>query len=192
MNKIILENIDISFDLDAIAAPAHIRKGSSLYRKMETAIPNAQQTVKPKAVVKICNVDSVQNGITSINGVDIKSSSISEKLHAGDKIFLYVVTAGDAPGDIDDAIDGYIMYVLESAALAQGCQAVKKHLQGEYRYKEMGFFEPGSLPDWPIENNKVIFEMIGTVTQDIGVSLKSSHFMKPNNTLSGIMFAADK
>jgi hypothetical protein len=48
--------------------------------------------------------------------------------------------------------------------------------------------QPGSLPDWPIDQQKPLFEILGPIPEKIQVRLTSSCLMLPTNSLSGIYF----
>ena len=50
---------------------------------------------------------------------------------------------------------------------------------------------PGSLKEWPITGQLPLFEALGGVTADIGVSLAESMLMSPVKSVSGIMFQGD-
>ena len=51
---------------------------------------------------------------------------------------------------------------------------------------------PGSLPDWPLEEQRVLFELLGETRKTIGVELTESLFMVPVKSLSGIVFTNEE
>ena len=50
---------------------------------------------------------------------------------------------------------------------------------------------PGSLEDWPIEQQAPLFEMLGDVEDLIGVKLNDSLLMLPAKSISGIYFPTE-
>ena len=50
---------------------------------------------------------------------------------------------------------------------------------------------PGSLKDWPIEEQRPLFEIIGDVEGTIGVRLSESLLMIPRKSVSGLFFSTD-
>jgi len=50
---------------------------------------------------------------------------------------------------------------------------------------------PGSLPNWPIEQQKPLFELFGDVQATIGVKLTDSLLMLPAKSVSGIYFPTE-
>jgi predicted transcriptional regulator len=50
---------------------------------------------------------------------------------------------------------------------------------------------PGSLKDWPIEEQRALFAILGDVEGSIGVRLSESLVMIPSKSLSGIYFPTE-
>ena len=55
----------------------------------------------------------------------------------------------------------------------------------------MSFMNPGSLADWPIEEQKPLFRLIGDVEVAIGVKLTKNYLMIPTKSVSGIYFPTE-
>jgi hypothetical protein len=47
---------------------------------------------------------------------------------------------------------------------------------------------PGSLEDWPIEQQRPLFSLLGNVEASIGVKLNKSLLMIPRKSVSGVYF----
>ena len=50
---------------------------------------------------------------------------------------------------------------------------------------------PGSLEDWPISEQRPLFEILGDIQDAIGVQLKDSLMMSPVQSVSGIIFPTE-
>jgi len=50
---------------------------------------------------------------------------------------------------------------------------------------------PGSLTDWPIEEQRLLFSLLGNVEASIGVKLSRSLVMIPQKSISGIYFPTE-
>jgi len=50
---------------------------------------------------------------------------------------------------------------------------------------------PGSLVDWPIEEQAPLFKLLGDVENSIGVKLTDSLLMLPAKSISGIYFPTE-
>ena len=51
---------------------------------------------------------------------------------------------------------------------------------------------PGSLPDWPIQQQRPLFQLLGDPNTAIGVELTASYLMEPNKSVSGIRFPTEE
>ena len=76
-----------------------------------------------------------------------------------------------------------------SKVMADNLKEIKK-ISDKFGYRDLAMMTPGSLPDWPIVNNKDLFAMIDNVAEDIGVSLNEHYYMLPYNSVSGIIFSS--
>jgi hypothetical protein len=47
---------------------------------------------------------------------------------------------------------------------------------------------PGSLHDWPLKEQRVLFDMLGDPKATIGVELLHTYLMRPAKTVSGLLF----
>ncbi len=187
MDKILFDNIEIMMDADKVAAMAHIRPSSGFYDELVDAVSIAQRLVKPKAVLKKFAVEQADEHSALIGGVRFDGV----KLQGKNEVYLYVITAGEALRASGEVEEDLIIYYLESSALEQAHNYVSAYLRETAGCKNTSFFEPGTTEGFAITYNKEIFELIGGVEDAIGVTLKASHFMNPNHTLSGIMFEAE-
>ncbi|MFA0815422.1 MAG: hypothetical protein ACC608_06495 [Anaerofustis sp.] len=188
MERIILTDIPVSYDPEAIAATAHIRKESDMYEDLEAGAPLAKAAVKARAVLKQFPVDSAEGDTVTIAGTPFQSKTVCDAVAGQPYVYLGVVSAGEEISALDDIEDEIVAYYLETNTLKQACDATRAYLNEHCGYQNADFFEPGSIADFAIENNQTVFTMLGTVTEDIGVVLRDSGFMKPTITLSGIFY----
>jgi hypothetical protein len=66
--------------------------------------------------------------------------------------------------------------------------ALSDHIAAAYAPGDMSAMNPGSLADWPIEQQRVLFDLFGAGAQQIGVRLSDSLLMVPTKTVSGMYF----
>ena len=52
--------------------------------------------------------------------------------------------------------------------------------------------QPGSLPVWPIEEQRQLFKVMGSLASDAGITLLPSCLMRPAYSVSGIYFQTEK
>lgn len=83
--------------------------------------------------------------------------------------------------------------LIKTQLLGAANRHLSNHLHHRFRLGKTATMRPGSgdATVWPIEQQKGLFALLGTVQEELGVRLTESCLMMPNKTISGIMFAAE-
>jgi hypothetical protein len=73
-------------------------------------------------------------------------------------------------------------------------EALHARLLDEFKLEKKASMNPGSGDRrlWPLEEQGVLFGLLGNVTESIGVILTESWLMMPNKSVSGFYFKTDK
>jgi hypothetical protein len=111
------------------------------------------------------------------------------------RVFPYLVTCGPelqewAEG-VQDMLLGFWAEAIKEAALFCAMRAFEDDLQQRYRLGKTASMSPGSLKDWPIQQQRVLFDLFETLGQRIGVRLTDSLLMVPTKTVSGVRFPTE-
>lgn len=162
-------------------------------------IAEAEAIAAPKAMFA---VDGVQKTAccVSVNGVEIASDFVTEKL--GDKLrcFPYIVTCGTelnewAEGYAGDPLSEYWADEIKQMYLQKLMKQFFPYLKSEYHTGgHLTALNPGSLADWPVAGQRELFAVLGgtgLVKEQIGVVYTDSFLMIPNKTVSGIAFESE-
>jgi cobalamin-dependent methionine synthase I len=110
-------------------------------------------------------------------------------------VFPFVLTLGQALDDVieatEDMLDKYLLDEIGNMALREARGRFEAHLRSTFALEKISFMAPGSLEDWPIEQQKPLFQLLSGVESAIGVSLTSSCLMLPRKSVSGIYFPTE-
>lgn len=121
-----------------------------------------------------------------------ESALMARNLAACKEVYPYVATSGrelyDLCQSVDDPIMRYWLEFIAESVLRRAMVPVFEEMRALYRTAARYTMNPGSLPEWPIENQKPLFALLGDVEGAIGVSLTPSMLMLPNKSGSGILF----
>ena len=186
----IVLTIPLDFSAEEYAALCRIRKGSSAYEQMEDALPLIRQYGAPKAVIRWANVDGIQGDETTIEGVTFQSKVVADKLRDTPRVFLSVVTAGEGLERSGAFEDDPFLNTYDGALLFHASKYMIRYMKEQFGFDGSSVLSPGSLPDWPIQNNFALFDMIGNV-EEIGATLNKAGYIKPWNSGSHIHFSGD-
>ncbi|SDL30192.1 vitamin B12 dependent-methionine synthase activation domain-containing protein [Halarsenatibacter silvermanii] len=156
----------------------------------------AIEIARPKAIYKVAFIDEIDDEEVQIEGIKFESRILSENLKDVGRVFPFVATCGceleDWAGNFDNMMDDYLTDDIKEIFLADAREKLEKHIKNNFNPGAMSRMNPGSLEDWPIAQQKSLFDLLGNVYKKIGVELTDSMLMKPNKSVSGIFFADEK
>jgi len=195
MDEFVLDNIGFQLELDPLLSRLHITKESSYANELARIIVDAQVIAKPKAVYRIVFIDSKGDDYVVVDGIMLDSRVLRINLEQANRVFPYVATCGteleDWSRSFDDILISYWVDMIKEMALRTAIHALDKHLQDQFRPGRISIMNPGSLEDWPLQEQRKLFALLGNLTDVIGVQLTESLVMTPIKSVSGIRFPTE-
>ncbi len=192
----ILNSIPFSVEFPQLLQAVHARPGSADARELEHLAAEAESVARPSALYKIGYVDSAGDDYVQIDGLTFTSRVLRVNLQDTHRVFAYVVTSGReleawaSEGD-EDLLGRFWREELNRLAVAAAAQALLQHLRESYAVSRLSTMNPGSLADWPLAQQRVLFALLGDTEAAIGVSLTPSLLMTPTKSVSGIAFPTE-
>jgi hypothetical protein len=190
----ILNPIPVRLPLGEIRRQLHLDKDKR-WEEVQTLIEAAQALITPKAAYKVSYIDQKLEHAVDIDGVRFSSRVLRKNLEEVGRVFPYVITIGnklkEKGSESNDLIKEYYFDVFGNIALSATRKFLEKQLQTRYGLGGMSFMSPGSLTDWPIEEQKPLFSLFEEKETPIGVKLTKSFLMLPVKSISGIYFPAE-
>jgi hypothetical protein len=152
--------------------------------------------LEPRAYFRDDFVEDRSEGGVTIGGRIFHSRLLRAHLNKIERVFPYLLTVG---GGLEQAAaaqdDLYRQYAFEAAAdlaLHAAGARLEAHLRRVFGAGSLSAMNPGSLEDWPIEEQKPLFDLLGEGASKLGVRLTDSMLMMPRKSVSGILFAAEE
>ncbi|MBL6979506.1 MAG: vitamin B12 dependent methionine synthase [Desulfobacteraceae bacterium] len=187
----ILDKIQIDLNAKKIGEKLHVQKTGS-WDQFQGIFEATKPLITPKAVYVVRYIGEKLEDAVVIDGICLKSRVLRKNLETVGRVFPYVVTIGpglEAKADASqDLLEKYYLDSIGNAALIHA----RKYLQGELRARfameGLSFMSPGSLEDWPIEEQRSLFSLLEGVENAIGVKLNESLLMIPRKSVSGLYF----
>jgi len=190
----ILENISVSLNLDKVRRRLHMKPDSDM-NQVRTLVDTVQQLIEPRAIYKVCYIEARSEDSVLIGGIRLSSQVLRKNLDRVERIFPYAITLGSKLGEkqnaCSDILENYYLDCIGNLALTSVQKQLKKHLQSKFALEKMSSMSPGSLPDWPIEEQGPLFKLLGDVEASIGVKLTRSLLMIPVKSISGFYFPTE-
>jgi len=167
----------------------------------------AQAIARPKALYKAAFIEANQFDRVVIDGVTFTSRVLSinlEKLH---RVFPYIATCGLEldiwAHSFDDMLFRFWADAIAESALRQAMMFLESYLTGlflpsssepnaEKNTPRFARMNPGSLEEWPINEQKPLFSLLGNGPEQVGVQLTETFLMHPVKSVSGIFFSSQE
>jgi hypothetical protein len=190
----ILENIPVEVQIAEIKRRLHLTRDEDL-KSAQQLVESSQVLIEAKALYKICYIEEKLEKAVRVDGLCFKSKVLRKNLDEVERIFPYVVTIGpkfeEEMRNCPDLLKKFYLDTIGTLALTSARKHLENHLQSKFALRKMSFMSPGSLADWPIQEQRPLFELLEDVEKYIGVKLNDSLLMLPAKSVSGIYFPTE-
>jgi hypothetical protein len=187
----VVDPIPVKPDVREIQTRLRMEDGRN-WRPVQALLEKAEPLITAKAVYRAGYIDAKRDDGVSVEGIDLRSRVLRKNLDKVERVFPYVLTIGDKLEESarkhQDMLDRYYLDTIANVALTQARKYLEGRLRSRYALEGISYMSPGSLEDWPIEEQRPLFTILGDVERAIGVTLSDSLLMVPSKSLSGIYF----
>ena len=186
---------DIPFELSmpALIKRLRVKEGSTRAAELERLAAQGAALARPKGFYMVAYITARGSDFVEIEGRRFDSRVLSLNLEKPFRVFPYLVTCGhelqEWADGFDDMLESFWADTIKEQALMAAMRCLDEHLENQYQPGQTSSMNPGSLTDWPIEQQRVLFDLFGPRVAQIGVRLTDSLLMMPNKTVSGLRFA---
>jgi hypothetical protein len=195
MEPIVLQDMPFEIDMDALKKKVRLKDGSPLIADLETMVAEALRIGRPKALYGVAFIDSKGDDSVVVDGVSFSSHVLRVNLDPVHRVFPFVTTCGmelQTWGDgFSDMLQGYWAETIKEFALISARAALNAHLEATFAPGHTAAMNPGSLEDWPINQQRPLFDLLGDTEALVGVRLTESMLMVPTKTVSGLRFPTE-
>ena len=190
----ILDNLKFDISLNDVCRRLHMGPDSDV-SEIQPLIEVAMALIEPKAIYEVSYIEDKLEDAVMVNGRNLTSRVLRKNLDQAERIFPFVITLGPKLGekqaDSTDLLENFYLDTIGNVALNSARKQLKRHLESQFAIEKISSMAPGSLPDWPIEEQAPLFKLLGDVDAAIGVKLSNSLLMLPAKSISGIYFPTE-
>ena len=192
----VLDDIPFRLDEAAFLRLTHLQHTAEVRGLLERVAAAA----RPKAAYKVCYVGERGADRVRIEGQEFRSEVLARNLEEVERVFPYVATCGTELEELEEAEEPaadlfarYCLDVLKELALAAARDRLLEHLRTAHGATRLSSMNPGSGDArlWPLGQQRPLFGLLGDVEGAIGVRLTPSLLMRPNKSVSGILFPSE-
>ena len=188
----IVADIPCEIDREQLFNRLHIKPDNPFVERVQNLMAEALEVGKPKIAYKLSYVEEKGDDYVVVDGIKFTSRVLRVNLENTNKVVPFVVTCGREleawAKEFTDMFDSFCADGIMEAVLRAARNRIFPQIDAELNLGHTANMNPGSLPDWPIKEQKPLFQLLGDVNSLIGVELKDSFLMSPIKTVSGLHF----
>ncbi|MCR4435556.1 MAG: vitamin B12 dependent methionine synthase [Clostridiales bacterium] len=192
MDEIILREIPVKLEMEQVKTHLKLKEDPKRQQRLMELIRQANSIAKPKAIYKMAFVDKIEGDDVFINGTKFHSRVMKSNLEGIGRVFAYSATCGTEIEEwskgFDNLMEKYWANGIKEIVLFHAMEAMMKHLQDVFEVGKMASMNPGSLPDWPVTEQKPLISILGDLKETIGVTLTKGLMLVPVKSVTGILF----
>ena len=195
MEPVVLADLKFDINTDGLLKTLRVDEDSPDGRSVLALVEAAMGIGKPKALYKQAFIEDNGEQHVTIDGIRFDSRILRVNLDGVHRVFPYVVTAGRELDEWSVAVEGmleqYWADTIKELILGSAFRDFTARLVSAYSMGTTAVMNPGSLEDWPISEQRKLFDLLGDPKEAIGVELTDSYLMIPTKSISGIRFATE-
>lgn len=187
-------DIPARLDIEMAVRRLHFGRGSSArFEQMARELAESALAIaRPKAIYQISHARVIDRDTVDIDGVRFTSKALSKLLCDQDEVIPFIATVGkdldEMPVPPRDMLRQFSLDAIKIAILIGAVDYLTEYVKEKHGIPRVALMNPGELQDWPIGQQKPLFELFGGAEGQIGVSLTPGGAMKPIKSRSGIIF----
>jgi len=189
----ILEGIEFRTDVDTVLARLGLDNG--MRTEIAPLVDAALETARPRACFAVTPVEECGDEWVRICGQVFSSRILSVNVGQSGQVGLFVATCGrelEAWAEShEDMLLRWCAEELCQLALHAAVTVVEERLDSSVPGPNHATMNPGSLTDWPIQQQALFFSALGDVERAVGVTLTPSFLMRPRKSVSGLRFGTE-
>jgi hypothetical protein len=196
MNSLTMDNIPFRMDTGQLHRSLRIKEGSEFAARPNLLVDQARAIGRPKAHYEVAFIESRGDDHVMIDGVMLTSRVLRVNLEKAHRAFPFVATSGteleEWSKSFDDLLEKYWVDAIKEMALRVALEHLTDHLIHRFQPGKIARMNPGSLPDWPLPEQRPLFALLGKGPEAIGIKLADSFLMTPIKSVSGIWFPTEE
>ena len=196
MDEMKLEDKPFRIDRRRLKEHLRVKDRSSLAAQLERRMDEAEALARPQTCYRIAHVEGKECDRVILEGVPFVSRVLRVNLEGVHRVFPFVATCGLELESWSQSMPGmlerYWADTIQEVALHWALENLSEHLAGRYRPGPLSRMGPGSLPDWPLEEQRPLFALLGEEPARIGVRLSENLLMTPIKSISGLFFPTEE
>ncbi|RQV98001.1 hypothetical protein EH221_02875, partial [bacterium] len=132
---------------------------------LKTIVIEIQAIIQPQSIFRLAWIESVEPEGVVIDRIRFESPLLPKTLHEICLVLPYIITLGQKLDDkisaADNLLEQFYIDQIGNLLLRKCGIYLESYLKNSYKIQQLSSISPGSLTDWPIEEQKPLFSLFG-------------------------------
>jgi hypothetical protein len=191
--RMFIVDIPAKLDIDAVIKRLRLKEGNARLEKIARELAEkALAAARPRGIYRVCRAKVIDRATVEIDGVFFTSRALSKCIEGQDTVYPLMATAGqeldDLPVERGDLMAQFTLDTVKMVILFSASEHLTDHIKNIHKLGGVAALNPGEFNDFPISQQKPLFELFGGAAGQIGVSLTPGGSLKPTKSRTGILF----
>ena len=187
---------DLKWSVSREAALKRLRVSEDDMEDFDEVFAKTLALIRPVYYVGVERVTENDGDGVTIGSEHFVSRVVSVNLQNAGEVYPYVGTSGRAAYEYaislgDDLMRFWADQICEMALKSVAVDFIRRMRELSHA-EQLSSLNPGSVIDWPISQQKPLFDLLGNVYEKTGILLEKSFLMRPVKSGSGILYAGGK
>jgi hypothetical protein len=191
-DAIILDHIPFNIEEQGLRDILKVRPGTKMAGELSEMLGRALSTARPRAAFRVTTVDSMGDTHVFIKGIRFDSRVLRVNLTDAKVVYPFVATCGpelqEWARSITRTLHAFWADTIMLLALGSAMAALEAYLKDKVSPAHLSCMNPGSLENWPLSQQRPLFDLLGSIPETVGVSLSSHMLLHPLKSVTGIQY----
>lgn len=191
MDTKIFMNYPYELNMEILNEELNLHNKESMLDVVEELFTELQKITRPKAIYFQAHITDKNEKSVYVDDVVFESQLFGGYVEKGETVFPYIVTVGTELDDyaktLTDSMDQFMIDEIMNLLVNIGKVFVFKEVMKETCWAAVQDYVPGNGEDWSTEEQTRLFNMFGSDTEKIGVTLGKHAFVLPGRSTIGIL-----
>lgn len=193
-DAIILDHIPFTLEEKGLGDILKVRAGTKMANDLSEMLARALSAARPRAAFRVTTVDSMGDAHVLIKGIRFDSRVLRVNLTDAKVVYPFVATCGpeleEWARSITGTLHAFWADTIMLLALGSAMAAMEEHLKEKVSPAQLSSMNPGSLEDWPLSQQRPLFDLLGSIPETVGVRLSPHMLLYPLKSVTGIQYVA--
>ncbi|MFH2047691.1 MAG: vitamin B12 dependent methionine synthase [Pseudomonadota bacterium] len=195
MNEILLDNINLKLDLTSLLKKVRLTENHNRFNSFKAFLDEAYSVCRPKVLYKPLYIDKKEQEQVVMEEIVFKSRILAVNLADVHRVFAFIATCGT---ELDQwakkrekMLEEFWADIIMQSVLFEAIDVMNENIAQNFNPGKTAFMTPGSLEQWPLEEQQTLFSAFSNVEKYIGVQINDEFIMTPRHSVSGIIFPTE-